>query len=174
MLLGGQVLSVIGFLIWLRRVENFKKKMAERKIALERNVLFRSYISCAIDSDDPFYTIVSFGAASFLFLGGLQLQFKWTLLAMIVTYTVSSGGETARILIAYFCTPSLKTLVVTSDILESQMRGIKAELNPSNVYEDLGRGKTIVLMVFITQVILISFVVSFVRFGVFHGCGTFF
>jgi hypothetical protein len=52
--------------------------------------------------------------------------------------------------------------VVTSDILESQMRGIKAELNPSNVYEDLGRGKTIVLMVFITQVILISFVVSFV------------
>jgi hypothetical protein len=112
--------------------------------------------------DNFFYTIVSFGAASFLFLGGIQLHFKWTLLAMIVTYTISSVGETVGILLAFKNTPSLQTLVVTSDVMASRMRSIKAELNPSSVYEDLGRGKEIVVMVFITQVILISFVVSFV------------
>lgn len=148
--------------MWLRRVQVLKTAMAQRKppIVLEGSTLVRAYISCAIDSDDPFYTIVSYGAVSFLFLGGIQLNYNATLLAMIVTYAASALGETLRILLAWKHTPSLADLVVTSEILASQMRSVKTQLSPSNVYEDLGRGKTIVLMVFFTQVILISFVVS--------------
>ena len=146
--------------MWVRRVQTYKTKLEDRKVIIDSNILLRVCISCAIDTEDAFYTIVSFGAASFLFLGGIQLNFKWTLLAMIVTYTVSSVGETLGILLAFFSAPSLERLVATSDIMASRMRGIKAELNPSSVYEDLGRGSTIVVMVFVTQVILISFVVS--------------
>ncbi|KAI2493623.1 hypothetical protein MHU86_20911 [Fragilaria crotonensis] len=44
--------------------------------------------------------------------------------------------------------------------MESSMRkAVETELKPANVYEDLGRGRTIVIMVFITQAVLISFVV---------------
>lgn len=150
----------MGFVMWIRRLQFVKMKMAERGISVEWNVLLRALISSATDSDEPLYTTVSFGAASFLFLGGLQINFPWTLLVMLSTYALSAMTETARILIAFVYTPSLKTLVETSDIVASQMRSLKAELTPSNVYEDLGRGKTIVLMVFITQVILIGFVVS--------------
>jgi hypothetical protein len=149
----------MGCNMWLRRVGRFKERMAERNVTLEKHVLLRAYISCAIDSDDTFYALVSFVAASFLFLGGFQLHFKWTLLAMILTYTVTSVGETASVILAVRNTPSSKELIVTSDTMGSRMRNLKAELNPTSVYEDLGRDKTIVLMVFITQVILIVFVV---------------
>jgi len=150
----------MGFFLWIRRVQISKRKMVEKGIPLDTSILLRVCIACAIDTDDALYTIVSFGASSFLFLGGIQLNFKWTLLAMILTYMVSSVGETVGILIAYHNTPSVAALVPTSDIMASRLRHAKPELNPSSVYEDLGRGTAIVVMVFVTQVILISFVVS--------------
>lgn len=156
-----QVLSVCGIAMWLSRVQALKRKMAARDppVILTGTALLRGYISCAIDSDSPFYVIVSFGAVSFLFLGGIQLDYKWTLLAMIILYTVSALGETVRVLLALSSSRSLADVVVTSGYLASKLRGVTTDLNPSNVYEDLGRGKTIVIMVFITQVILIAFVV---------------
>lgn len=158
-----QVLLVCAIFMWCHRIGKLKKKLAALNppIILTGNALARAWISCAIDSDSPFYVIVSFGAVSFLFLGGVQLDYKWTLLAMIILYTVSSLGETVRILLALSSSASLADVVMTSDILASQLRGVSTELKPSNVYEDMGRGKTIVVMVFITQVILISFVVSY-------------
>ena len=133
--------------------------MKARDIPLDRNLMIRAYISCALDSDEPFYAIVSFGAVSFLFLGGIQLHYHWTLFAMAVTYSCSAMAEVARILLAFHYTPSLKVLVVEGELLASQMRSIKAELNPTSVYEDLGRGHTIVIMVFVTQALLIMMVV---------------
>jgi len=131
---------------------------------MEWNLLFRAYISCALDLDEPFYAIISFAALSFLFLAGLQLDYSRTLIAMGVTYTLSALAEVTRILLAFRYTPSLKTLVVEGEILEFQMRTIKAELSPSSVYEDIGRGNTIVVMVFFTQILLIMMVVSFFLF----------
>ena len=138
-----------------------KRKMAERQppIKLTWNTLFRVYISCAIDSDSPLYTTVSYCGSSFLFLGAIQMNYEWTLLAMVVFYTISSLGETVRVLLALSHANSLADIVVTSGFLASKLRTVATELKPSNVYEDLGRGYTIVLMVFVTQVVLISFVV---------------
>ena len=121
--------------------------------------MLRALISRAIDNDDPKYTIASFSAFSFLFLGGLQLNYYWTLLAMIIVYFVASFGDSARILLAFSSATSLRDVIHTSHIVQSQMRTVQTTLNPSNVYEDLGRGVTIVTMVFITQMILIAFVV---------------
>lgn len=121
----------------------------------------RAFISRAIDNDDATYTVVSFTAFSFLFLAGIQLSYQLTLVAMLVVYGVASLGDTLRILLAVASTDSLADVVQTSPIIDSKLREVKTQLKPSNVYEDLGRGTTIVTMVFITQFILISFVVRF-------------
>jgi hypothetical protein len=105
------------------------------------------------------YTTISYGASSFLFLGAIQLNYQWTLLGMLVFYTFTSLGETVRVLLALSHANSLADIVVTSGFLASKLRTVSTELKPANVYEDLGRGTTIVLMVFVTQIILISFVV---------------
>lgn len=162
MALISQVLSVMGIGMWYRRVEALKAEMAALNppIILKGNSLARAWISCAIDSDSPAYVTISYGAAAFLFLGGIQLDYRWTLLAMISFYFVSSLGESVRILLAFSSARSLADVVVTSDFLASKLRGASTQLKPSNVYEDLGRSRTVVLMVFITQVILIAFVVS--------------
>lgn len=121
--------------------------------------MLRAMISRAIDNDEAAYTVASFAACSFLFLGGLQLDYQGTLLAMLFLYIVVSLGDTLRILLAVASANSLSDVVQTSSIVHSRLREVQARLNPSNVYEDLGRNKTIVCMVFITQCILIAFVV---------------
>lgn len=148
--------------MWVHRYNKLRDDMAAKDppIILKGNSQMRALISCAIDSDSPFYVIVSYGAASFLFLGGIQLNYEWTLLAMILVYVASAVGETIRVLLAFQSAKSLGDVVVTSALMASKVRGVSTDLRPSNVYEDLGRGRTIVFMVFITQVILIAFVVS--------------
>ncbi|KAL3922547.1 MAG: hypothetical protein SGILL_002146 [Bacillariaceae sp.] len=115
-------------------------------------------ISRAIDNDDPAYTVASFAAFSFLFLGGLQLSYQTTFISMIVVYAVMSLGDCLRIVLAFMSANSLSDVVQTSRIVHSKLRSVQATLHPSNVYEDLGRGKTIIVMVFFTQVLLIAFV----------------
>jgi hypothetical protein len=117
-------------------------------------------ISTAIDAEEPFYTIASFSAFSFLFLGGLQLDYRISLMAMLGIFAITSVGDSVRVILAFLDATSLSDAVVSSDIMESSMRkAVETELKPANVYEDLGRGRTIIIMVFVTQVILISFVV---------------
>lgn len=120
-------------------------------------------ISAAIDSDEPFYTITSFSAFSFICLGGLQLAYQETVTAMMIFYALSSSCDSIRVIVAYREAASLADVVLTSKMLGSKLRGDKmvttTELAPGNVYEDFGRNATIVFMVFATQVILISFVV---------------
>ena len=155
---------MFGFLLWVRRVYQTKQDVEKLGVSFTGTVLLRAMISRAIDNDDPLYTVVSFGAFSFLFLGGIQLSYQTTLVAMLVVYAVASFGDSARILLAVKSATSLQDVVQTSSIVHSSLRkkqqqAASTKLNPSNVYEDLGRGKTIVIMVFITQCILISFVV---------------
>ena len=148
--------------MWLYRVEVFKRRMRERKIVLERNLVLRAYITCAMDLDDPLYAMIRYAASAFLFLGGIQLDFHLTLLAMFIAYIFWATADVTRILVAFYWTPSLKNLIVEEDRLASQMRGITTQLSPSSVYEDIGRGYTIVLMVFVTQGILIAVVVRWI------------
>eukprot|EP00934_Nitzschia_sp_Nitz4_P000352 Nitzschia sp. Nitz4//scaffold45_size130396//32879//34533//NITZ4_003439-RA/size130396-snap-gene-0.123-mRNA-1//1//CDS//3329552368//352//frame0 len=156
----GGALAALGFVLWIQRVLALKAEMAAKNppIILQGNSMIRACISCAIDSDDSFYVIVSYSSVAFLFLGGIQLDYKWTLLGMIIVYTVSAVSEAIRVLLAFSSGRSLADVVVTSDLMASKLRGVSTTLKPSNVYEDLGRGRTIVFMTFLTQIILISFV----------------
>jgi len=148
--------------MWVRRVYQTKQDVEKLGVPFGGSTLLRAMISRAIDNDDPLYTVISFGAFSFLFLGGIQLSYQTTLVAMLIVYAIASFGDSARILLAVKSADSLQDVVQTSSIVHSSLRKKQEQpstrLNPSNVYEDLGRGKTIVIMVFITQCILISFV----------------
>ena len=145
--------------MWIRRVWKCKKELEALNVPFQGITVVRAMISRAIDNDDPAYTVASFAAFSFLFLGGLQLSYETTFISMIIVYAVMSLGDCLRIVLAMMSATSLKDVVQTSKIVHSKLRTPQASLNPSNVYEDLGRGKTIVTMVFITQVLLIAFVV---------------
>jgi hypothetical protein len=144
----------------IMRVINIKKKITDNGAKFDGNLASRALISATIDSDSSLYVIVSFSAVSFLFLGGIQLDYEMTLVAMIAFYSVTSLGESLRVYLAYKDANSLEDVVHTSAIVQSTLHNVSMDLNPSNVYEDLGRGKTIILMTFVTQLILIAFVVS--------------
>lgn len=153
-----QGLSIVGFLFWLHRVHQTKQYLAKLNVPFTGSVKIRAMISRAIDNDDPGYVVISFAAFSFLFLGGLQIQYEWTLIAMFTFYAVVSVGDSIRILLAVASAESLADVVQDSSIVHSKLRKVEATLKPANVYEDLGRGTTIVVMVFITQVILVTFI----------------
>ena len=143
--------------MWIRRLYLIKQR---RDVPFRGSYLVRAMISTAIDAEEPFYTIASFSAFSFLFLGGLQLDYRISLMAMLGIFAITSVGDSVRVILAFLDATSLSDAVVSSDIMESSMRkAVETELKPANVYEDLGRGRTIIIMVFVTQVILISFVV---------------
>jgi hypothetical protein len=146
--------------MWIRRVWQCKKELEALNVPFQGITIVRAMISRGIDNDDPAYTVASFAAFSFLFLGGLQLSYQTTFISMIIIYAIVSFGDSLRIMLAIKSANSLKDVVQTSHIVHSKLRSVQAQLNPSNVYEDLGRGVTIVLMVFFTQVLLIAFVVS--------------
>jgi hypothetical protein len=153
-----QALSICGAVLWLLRVIRTKKEIEKLNIPFNGSIMLQSMIARAIDNDDPAYVVISFSAFSFLFLGGLQLNYEWTYYVMIAFYGFSSLGDTIRILLVVYSATSLADVVHTSSLIDAKLRKEEATLKPSNVYEDLGRGKTIVVMVFITQVILVCFV----------------
>lgn len=123
------------------------------------NLAVRCSISAYIDNDDPGYTIIKMAAQSFLFLGGLQLNYQAAFTAILIVFGLESFGDSARVLLAFGGYSSLKELVVTSKDLQKVTKGV-AQLKPSNVYEDITRARSVVFMVFATQCILIAFVVT--------------
>ena len=48
---------------------------------------------------------------------------------------------------------------MTGTPLKSQIRRASAKLTPKNIYEDISRPFSVVVMVFVTQCLLIAFVV---------------
>ena len=142
----------------------------EIQVPLRGGVLFRAMLSCAIDADEPFYTIVSYSSVSFLFLGGLQINYQATFSVMLGIFALMSTGDSLRILTAFYDSNSLKDFVPTSTQVSYQMRNVTTQLSPGNVYEDFGRGKMVVVMVFVTQCILISFVVVDIYQNETHTC----
>ena len=164
-LIGGFFL-IISIIMWVFRL---RKLMANTKTKtgkqLKGSELIRGGLAVLADNDDAFYTIISFAGTSFLFLGGFQYDYETTFIVMIVFFVVTSLIDTVRVLLAYSHYDSLKDVAVYS----SDMTAVKdtqeetdtiVELQPTNVYEDFGRGRTIVVMLFFTQVMFICFVVS--------------
>jgi hypothetical protein len=157
-----QLFSACSFVMWALRVWTLKVEMEEHNIPFRGSSRTRALLSATIDSSSAPYVIVSFSAASFTLLGGFQLNYEKTTIAMIILYFITSSAEILRIILSVRSTDSLTNLRLSCDILRSQFRNMNQnELNPTNLYEDLGRGMSTVMMTFATQCLFISFVVSF-------------
>ena len=120
----------------------------------------RAMISAAIDNDDPRYTIVKITAQSMAFLAGIQVDYHTAFFVMVIFFTVESSLDTLRTMLVVYEHAGRSDLVSTSARMMQDLQKNNGELHPTNVYEDLSRVKYVVVMVFITQFLLISFVVS--------------
>jgi len=126
------------------------------------NLLIRVMISAAIDNDLNRFVIVKYCAVSFIFLAGIQLDYSRTLIAMIVLYTVASSLELIRVILGFKSVVNNNDqdqIILSSNVMKKYFQKFMTkDLQPKNVYEDLGRNLFIVIMIFITQLVLISFV----------------
>jgi hypothetical protein len=107
------------------------------------------------------------GFYSFMFLGGFQLNYSTTFMAMLVWFTLESVAEASRVVLAFMEVDELQDFVAVSRIRFRELKknhtnakNHKITLEPSNVYEDLSRNPDIVVMIFILQSIMIAFVVT--------------
>jgi len=159
----GAIFSFAGFILWILRIKAVKDQLEKNGVKLTTNDSLRIIISATIDNDSNVYTIVSYSGLSFLFLAGIQWNFRATLCVMMIFYIVASAGDSLRILLAYSSFKTLEEVTAVSQKGGLSKKVLKntellATLKPGNVYEDISRGATIVFMVFALQVILTSFV----------------
>jgi hypothetical protein len=75
-------------------------------------------------------------------------------------FAFESCGDSFGVILAFYEANDFSDVVVTSNSVRRELNTKAMTLQPTNVYEDVGRDLNIVTMVFITQLILISFVVS--------------
>jgi hypothetical protein len=153
----GGVFSAVGIVLWVRRLQRIR---ADIDGPLTGSLPLRTMLSALIDNDEPFYTIVKMAAQSFLFLGGLQLNYTAAFSAMLGYFALESCADSFRVVLAFHEAHDFSDCIVTSKSLRRELNNKTMTLQPTNVYEDVGRDTTIVTMVFITQFILIAFVVS--------------
>jgi len=150
----GGVLFFISFIWWINRTRYL---MSQRENP-DMNLILRIMISAAIDNDRNLFVMTSYSATSLLFLGGIQTNYFSTLWVMIAFYTLTASLESARVFLGYQSAVEGK-VILSSDVMKENYKKVSSkELAPNNVYEDLGRKMFMVMMVFITQVVLISFV----------------
>jgi len=127
-------------------------------------------ISAAIDNDSPSYTIIKMAAQSFVFLGGIQLNYEMAFIIMLAFFTFESSLDVFRTMLSFFEYKDFDDLVVTSNSMRHQIKKTSTQLSPGSVYEDLSRHQYIVIMVFLTQAVLISFVVVDIFDSATHSC----
>jgi hypothetical protein len=107
-----------------------------------------------------------------MFLGGIQINYHSSFAAMLIFFTIESSLDTFRTLLCVYQYSDPKELVLTSADLKKDINTEShvTQLQPNNVYEDLSRVKYVVFMVFFTQLLLISFVVSDILNSSTHAC----
>mmetsp|Transcript_52779 Transcript_52779/g.63609 ORF Transcript_52779/g.63609 Transcript_52779/m.63609 type:complete len:155 (+) Transcript_52779:471-935(+) len=143
--------------MWTKRFLRLRKAYTEdSKKKLEGVDLIRAMISCAVQNDSPSYSVARFTGESFLLLGGFQLNYRTTFVVMSGIYLFFAFGEYFCVLLTVSKFDSLQKA-----INENKERDITlTKLTPKNVYQDFSLNPAITTMVFITQFILIFFVVS--------------
>ena len=132
---------------------------------VDLNLKVRILISAAIENDNDLFSILTYTAVSFLVLFGIQQDYTLTWTLMIVFYVLVSSLESIRVVLAYlsvhYNAKGHGELVFSSENMYEQFSKMSKDqvLKPKNVYENLGREYYLVFMIFITQVVLITFVV---------------
>lgn len=158
----GGIFSILGFLLWIRRVFVVQNDLLHDVKQLTAMLRFRCWLTAYTENDNAMFTCTRTAAQSFLVLAGLQLNYRVAFLAMVGFFTFESSFDSLRVFLALRESKSLDDLVITSKFLKADLRKhpLSTTLTPSNVYEDLTRDVFVVGMVFVTQTLLISFVVS--------------
>lgn len=157
----GAAFSIVTLYLWFERYCKISRAVDDANWSF--NLAVRAMISALIDIDSPVYTIVKTTAQSFLFLAGIQLNYETAFIVMLAYFAFESSLDAFRTLLSIVEYQDFNDLVVASNRLRTQIKKTNTQLTPSNVYEDLSRASYIVVMVFITQALLISFVVGFLR-----------
>merc|ERR1740136_359494 len=153
--------------------KNDLKLNYERPEKITTNLMIRMMISAAIDNDNNRFVVVTYTAVSFLFLWGIQIAFEYTLIAMLLFYTMSSSLEVIRLFLAYHSVDNKDdNVILCSNVLHANYNKIltEEEFEPKNVYQDLGRNIYIAFMVFGLQGVLISFVCYDLRHNIVNNC----
>lgn len=96
------------------------------------------------------------------------MNYELTLTLMLFVYAISSFGDSLRVILAFIKYDSLSKVEVVSDMSKqvqdaagkNDHNDMIVKLDPSNVYEDIAREPTIVIMLFCTQALFICIVVS--------------
>jgi hypothetical protein len=167
----GTVLGVVTVVYWF--FGRWRPVMASVRAAQHTHLLnMRVLMSTIADNDDPIFTMVRVSSQSMLFLAGFQLNYLLTLVVMCVYYTVISVTDSLRVIISLNEADRLQDLVEVSKrdrrflastlTLMAKSNGttnVAIDLKTQNVYEDISRNMTVVMLVFLTQGILIAFVI---------------
>lgn len=167
-LIGGLLTTiyVVYFGVRYRRIQRALTAAGQRCVGSLR---LRAIISAALDNDETFYTTIKLSAGSFLFLGAIQLNYQLAFLCMLGAYSLESFFDTLRIVIAFREADSLAAYTALNSHIRRKTRNA-TQLKPQNVYEDLTRERTVVFMVFLTQCLLIGFVVYDIYEKDTHSC----
>lgn len=168
-LIGG-IFSAIGFVYWVIRVLRLKKVVGD---AYTANTRTRAWISAFVDNDEAPYTICKMYAQSFLFLEACNTIMNWhsrwcwafSPSNRLWIRCESCWPFIRPRLCRMSCSPLALLRLPCETPKKRSMHQEMVQLKPRNVYEDLSRDKLIVVMIFITQAILIAFVVRTFWFG---------
>lgn len=137
------------------RVKSLKTKFGDHfKGSLRVCALISAYMD---NYGFPRFATLKLCTKSFLFLGLLQINFHQGFVIMWGILIVESSLDTIRVFLAYHNCASLANVDVVSDEEALDMRATTT-LAPTNVYEDLTRPKSIAVMVFLVQGLLIGLV----------------
>ena len=156
----GTALCIVMMTMWCFRYKEKRAAIPPEKWTYWMST--RAAISAAIDNDNPVYTMIKIAAQSIMFLGGIQIDYHKAFFVMLIFFAVESSLDSMRTLLCVYEYKSHNELILTSRRMQLDINTDSAvtQLSPTNVYEDLSRVRYVVVMVFITQFLLISFVVS--------------
>jgi hypothetical protein len=170
-----QVLGVITFVLWVVRVGQLKQKWGEiyPDIPFTGNLRIRGMISVGTENEHPGYVMINFAAFSFVFLGCIQLDYELGLMLQLFVYFFTAFAQTFGVLLGYWSYDKVTDLIPTSSSMAHAIKNGAAhggKIKPSSVYEDLGRRINIVVMVFLTQLIMITLVCVDLAWKDTHNC----
>jgi hypothetical protein len=170
-----QVLGVIAFVLWIVRVGQLKQKWGKihPDIPFTGILRIRGMISVGTECEHPGYVMINFAAFSFVFLGCIQLDYELGLMLQLFVYFFTAFAQTFGVLLGYWSYDKVTDLIPTSSSMAHAIKNGAAhggKIKPSSVYEDLGRNIKIVVMVFLTQLLMITLVCVDLAWKDTHNC----
>lgn len=96
----GSVLTAYGAFLWYLRFRKISRAIDDSQWTSK--LAMRAMISAAIDNDSPQFTVVKMASQSFLFLGGIQLNYELAFIVMLAFFTFESSLDTFRTMLTFF------------------------------------------------------------------------